>query len=642
MATLDPSPVVPSGRVVGRFVVGMVDGADLNDEPDLIGASGTLEFIPSPTYMPMPTGGPDPYVLLPETFIAILDSEGYVCTPNPLSPSSAGARGIRLFATDNQDTVHDWTWRVIPRFTGTKATIPAFNISVPTGSVVDLATAVKMPQSSGIGTEQVIALASSAQFSARTAAEHAALAIDEAASAGVSAYEASLLAAQALAVSRALEQRLEDGEFGSGSGGAGPARVARVRVESGEETRPTSDFVMWVGGTARPVNMSEGDIWFSEGAPKPLEPVGISSSSLTTMVVGVTFEQALSASGGTGTYSWSATGLPAGITLDAGSGRLSGTPAATGSGSATISVSSGSDSSSKAFGWTVSAAATAPEILAAPILPAMSVGSAVSWSPGRTGSTPMTWGVSAGSLPVGLSQNSSTGSVSGTPTTAGAFNFTLQATNSVGSNTRPFSGTVAEGATPTVRSIFGTTNPGTLTSHDDAGGGSWLAQQFYVPASGVSMSNASIVGARIYVPAGSPIIGMTWRIGLVRLTGSLGLMRWGGPDFGGQDVLNSNGALTQGPALKAGWNELLFSQEWPGLNNLEGVVIGAQIGDGSRYLFNTTLPVTAIPSVDPALNLVMAEAGLTSGEFVRSFYRGSPASGAVRWYGIDIMVRTAQ
>lgn len=639
MADQDTSIAVPSGRVVGRFVLGMVDGADINDEPDLIGASGTLEFTPSPTYMPMPTGGPDPYVLLPETFVAVLDSEGYICTPNALS-GTAGTRGIRLFATDNPDTVHDWTWRVLPRFTGTKATIPAFNISVPSGETVDIATAVKMPQSPGIGTEQVIALASSAQISARAAAEHAERAVDEASSAGISAFEASQLAAQALAVSRALEQRLDAGE--GGGSGSGPSNVARIRVETGQEPRPAIDFVMWIGGTDRPVNMAEGDIWFSEGPPVPLEPVGITTVSLNTMVVGTSFEQLLAASGGTGEYSWTATGLPAGVALEADSGRLNGTPTAVGSGTTTVRVVSGSDDFVKQFGWTVSAAATAPVILATPAVPVLSMGTPMSWTPGRTGSTPMTWGVSAGSLPVGLSQNSSTGSLSGTPTTAGDYNFTLQATNSVGSNTRDFSGSVAEGAVPTVRSIFGTTAPGTLTSHDDAGGGSWLAQQFYVPASGTSMSNSTIVGARLYVMAGSPVIGMPWRIGLVRLAGTLSLMRVGGSDFGGQDVFNTNGALTQGPALVAGWNELMFSQEWPGLNNLEGAVVGAQIGDGTRYLFNTTLPAAAIPSVDPALNLVMAEAGAATGDLVRSFYRGSVATGTVRWYGIDIMIRTVQ
>jgi methionine-rich copper-binding protein CopC len=42
------------------------------------------------------------------------------------------------------------------------------------------------------------------------------------------------------------------------------------------------------------------------------------------------------------------------------------------------------------------------------------------------GTTPYTWSVSSGSLPVGLQLNSSTGAITGTPTTAGASSFTVQ------------------------------------------------------------------------------------------------------------------------------------------------------------------------------------------------------------------------
>jgi hypothetical protein len=50
-----------------------------------------------------------------------------------------------------------------------------------------------------------------------------------------------------------------------------------------------------------------------------------------------------------------------------------------------------------------------------------------------SGTGPITFAVSAGSLPPGLTLNSSTGVISGTPTTAGAYTFTVTATNAVGS-----------------------------------------------------------------------------------------------------------------------------------------------------------------------------------------------------------------
>lgn len=51
-----------------------------------------------------------------------------------------------------------------------------------------------------------------------------------------------------------------------------------MSVTTGSETRPASPFVMWVGGTVRPVNMAADDLWFptpdgEEGDP-PLPPEG--------------------------------------------------------------------------------------------------------------------------------------------------------------------------------------------------------------------------------------------------------------------------------------------------------------------------------------------------------------------------------
>jgi PKD repeat protein len=79
-----------------------------------------------------------------------------------------------------------------------------------------------------------------------------------------------------------------------------------------------------------------------------------------------------------------------------------------------------------------------------------------------SGSTPMTWGISAGNLPAGLGINSSTGVISGTPTGTGAYSFTVQATNPFGSDTQVLSGTIAAGVTPP---NIVTTSFGTLTQN---------------------------------------------------------------------------------------------------------------------------------------------------------------------------------
>ena len=64
-----------------------------------------------------------------------------------------------------------------------------------------------------------------------------------------------------------------------------------------------------------------------------------------------------------------------------------------------------------------------------------------------TGSTPITYAVTAGTLPAGLSL-SSAGVLSGTPSAAGSYSFTVTATNTAGTDSQAYSGTVAAAATP--------------------------------------------------------------------------------------------------------------------------------------------------------------------------------------------------
>jgi hypothetical protein len=62
---------------------------------------------------------------------------------------------------------------------------------------------------------------------------------------------------------------------------------------------------------------------------------------------------ALWASGGNGTYTWSASGLPKGVTIDPISGSVSGTPNRAGTYSVKVTATSGKASGSARFGLTV-------------------------------------------------------------------------------------------------------------------------------------------------------------------------------------------------------------------------------------------------------------------------------------------------
>jgi hypothetical protein len=95
----------------------------------------------------------------------------------------------------------------------------------------------------------------------------------------------------------------------------------------------------------------------------PSTPVAlnISTSSLPSGTINSAYSTALAASGGTSPYTWSVTSgsLPAGLTLSAGSGVISGTPTATQTASFTVQVSdSASGTSIKSFSMQVNAAST--------------------------------------------------------------------------------------------------------------------------------------------------------------------------------------------------------------------------------------------------------------------------------------------
>jgi hypothetical protein len=147
-------------------------------------------------------------------------------------------------------------------------------------------------------------------------------------------------------------------------------------------------------------------------------------------VVGVAYGAHLSAVGGTTPYTWSVVGaLPAGITLDAASGELSGTPTREGSYSFTVHLADSSTQTKLASApFTIKiypalqfATGSLPTgALGAPYASALEV---------TGGREPYTFSLVAGSLPPGLVL-SSAGAISGTPTGTGSYGFSVQVTDS--------------------------------------------------------------------------------------------------------------------------------------------------------------------------------------------------------------------
>jgi len=97
----------------------------------------------------------------------------------------------------------------------------------------------------------------------------------------------------------------------------------------------------------------EGQYCVPAGTPIVANP----GSQTSTVGTAVTLNS--SASGGTAPYSWVATGLPAGLSINAGTGQITGTPTTAGTSSVTLTVTDSATpprSGSTTFSWTVNPA----------------------------------------------------------------------------------------------------------------------------------------------------------------------------------------------------------------------------------------------------------------------------------------------
>ncbi len=159
-------------------------------------------------------------------------------------------------------------------------------------------------------------------------------------------------------------------------------------------------------------------------------PLTVTTPSLVGGAVGSVYNQTLHASGGIPPYTWSISAgtLPSGLTLNASTGVISGTPTATGTSTFTVKVT---DSVATTATASLSITINAALKLVTTTLPGGSVGTAYSATMQASGGvTPYTWSISSGSLPAGLTLNAMTGVISGTPTTSATSNFDIQVTDS--------------------------------------------------------------------------------------------------------------------------------------------------------------------------------------------------------------------
>lgn len=156
----------------------------------------------------------------------------------------------------------------------------------------------------------------------------------------------------------------------------------------------------------------------------------ITTSSLPSATVGVSYSRSLAAIGGTSPYVWTITSgdVPSGMLLNL-DGTISGAPSFAGTADFTVNVV---DAKGKEASADLSLTVVSPLSVATKSLPAAAVGSAYSQSLSATGGlAPYTWTKVSGSLPTGLSLSAS-GAITGTPAATGDSDFTVNVTDADG------------------------------------------------------------------------------------------------------------------------------------------------------------------------------------------------------------------
>ena len=155
-----------------------------------------------------------------------------------------------------------------------------------------------------------------------------------------------------------------------------------------------------------------------------------------TAEVGIRFGKSATATGGSGSYTWSVSSgsLPAGLTLDPAKGTIAGTPTAAGSFRFVLTASDTEGRKTSAN----SALSVAPRLAVATArLNGATVGRAYRAAIRTAGGVkPVKWALVSGKLPAGIKLSQTRGTLTGTPTKAGTYRVTVEARDALGARSK--------------------------------------------------------------------------------------------------------------------------------------------------------------------------------------------------------------
>ncbi|HVA01947.1 MAG TPA: Ig domain-containing protein [Terriglobia bacterium] len=280
-----------------------------------------------------------------------------------------------------------------------------------------------------------------------------------------------------VSISPSIQQNIDQGQFvsftasvandsssqgvswslsGSGCSGSACGTLTNTTATAAKYNAPASvSGAVNVSVTARSVK----DTSVSKSTAVAVAPApAVTTTSLKGGTPGTAYSATLQATGGTGALSWSiASGtLPDGLALDASSGAISGTPTTGGTSTFTVQVTdSAATPQSQQKQLSITIVKQVMVITTASVLPDGTKGVAYSATlQANYAVLPVSWSITAGSLPNGLTLDQTTtstttaGLISGTPTATGTFNFTVTVTDSSSpaqSDSQPLSITINPG-----------------------------------------------------------------------------------------------------------------------------------------------------------------------------------------------------